>query len=120
MITVKEATDALDEIRYHLPSKHKHIVDEVLDIINRQQAEIEKFKKIETTVNGFWEGIQKLAMFKDKEIPTLEKLLEYMDNLKVEAIKEFAERLKSRLITVTYMNFDDTIDNLVKEMVGEG
>lgn len=49
-----------------------------------------------------------------------ETLQKYMLTIKAEAVKEFAERLKSRLITVTYMNFDDTIDNLVKEMVGEG
>lgn len=100
---------------------------EIFEILNRQQAEIERFKKIETTVNGFWEDIQKLAMFKDKEIPTLEELLEYMDNLKIEVIKEVAERLKEKadwcymgnIKKLSYRISAKDLDNLVKEMVGD-
>ena len=69
-----------------------------LDLINRQKAEIERLKPFRDTAYEVLAGYYAIA--------------------KAEAIQEFAERLKSRLITVTYMNFDDTIDNLVKEMVG--
>lgn len=93
-----------------------------LDAMKRQQEEIERFKKIETTVNGFWSEIQKLAMFKDKETPTLEELLEYMDNLKAEAIKEVAETIinqtkNNNAISVEWLH--NYINNLVKERVGD-
>lgn len=119
---------------YPILSCKEQLIKSALDLNNRQQAEIEKFKKIETTVNGFWEGIQKLAMFKDKEIPTLEELLEYMDNLKVEAIKEFAERflkivhdnhylLVDRINSKDYGMFtigiEQAVDETKKEMVGD-
>ena len=72
--------------------------DTVIETFKRQKAEIER---LTINMNAFG-----LGMKREKE---------RADN----AIKEFAERLKSRLITVTYMNFDDTIDNLVKEMAGD-
>ena len=101
-----------------------NIARNALDLINRQQAEIERFKKIETTVNGFWSEIQKLAMFKDKETPTLEELLEYMDNLKAEAINECLEKLKDYepLLGLPWdicKTFADAIDSFRKEMVGD-
>lgn len=125
--------------------KNEHTTDEitigdVADIIKSQQAEIERFKQIETTVNGFWSELQKLAMFKDKETPTLEELLEYIENLKAEAIKELANKT-NEMITEIYnkhifgnndleaeekdaiINFSDDVvsgfNNLVKEMAGE-
>jgi hypothetical protein len=78
----------------------------VVDLINRQQ---ETIKTLRNCVE------QHHIIRKDGKSP----LSLLTEEIKAEAIKEFAERLKSRLITVTYMNFDDTIDNLVKEMVGE-
>ncbi|MEE0980478.1 MAG: hypothetical protein U0K91_02240 [Acutalibacteraceae bacterium] len=104
-----------------------NLIGEALEFINRQQEEIERFKKIETTVDGFWEEIQKLAMFKDKEIPTLEELLEYMDNLKIEVIKEVAERLKEKadwcytgnIKKLSYRISAKNLDTFVKEMVGD-
>lgn len=92
------------------------------EMLKELKAENERFKKIETTVNGFWGELQKLAMFKDKEIPTLEELLEYIENCKSEAIKEFAERLKSFLNLYQLGEKEivclEDIDNLVKEMTG--
>ena len=56
-------------------------------------------------------------------MPTLEELLEYMDNLEVEAIKEFAERLKDGFLHKSdfyaFWGIEKRIDNLVKEMVGD-
>ena len=74
-----------------------------LDLINRQKAEIERLK---TMHNEMCIG---------------------MKVLKQKAIKEFAERLKSKQIIkhrskegfCVYEFDDELIDNLVKEMVGE-
>lgn len=69
-----------------------------LDLINRQKAEIERLQK------------------ENNQLADIGKMY---SEIKTEAIKEFAERVKSRLIAVTYMNFDDTIDTLVKEVAGD-
>ena len=89
----------------------------------RQDKELERFKKIETAINKLWDETQKLATFKNKRKPTLEELLEYIENLKDEAIKEFVERLKAKSWQGmwegdSHVEVDD-IDNLVKEMVGD-
>ena len=78
-----------------------------LDLINRQKAEIEKLKG-SVIINNIME-IQKIER-----------------EAKVEAIKEFAERLKEKSFK-TIRNYGLTkdvvevcdIDNIVKEMVGE-
>ena len=81
-----------------------------LDLINRQQAEIERLEKIRKADNNL--------------ITSLNKCYE---TAKAEAIKEFAEKLKEKC----YEDFqetdemlspyvtDDDIDNLLKEMEGE-
>lgn len=79
----------------------------LIDLINRQQAEIEK---LTINMNAFG-----LGMKREKE---------RADTIRAEAIKEFADRLKEHLkgngglFCVTTMNAQ--IDNLVKEMVAEG
>lgn len=67
---------------------------DALDLINRQQAEIERL----TEERDFYKAPSSL-------------LAKGIEQIKSEAIKEFAERLKSEMYTV---GFD--IDNLVKEM----
>ena len=100
------------------------------DFINRQKAEIEKYKNIKATMDEFWDILLKIKFAKRKEKPTLEELAEALEKIKAEAIKEFAERLKIKLFKRaleksnpnTYPNdldsveVGDTIDNLVKEM----
>lgn len=82
---------------------------EDVDLINRQQTEIERLQG-------------KNLMLSQKRI-TFPERIELVNNARAEAIKEFAERLKNRLkgngglFCVTTMNAQ--IDNLVKEMVGE-
>ena len=82
--------------------KELNLLCDAIDLINRLQTENERLSQFGVTLlrNG-------------------SKLFEEIQTAKAEAIKEFAERLKSRLLTVSYMNFDDVIDNLVKEMVGD-
>ncbi len=91
----------------------EHFNEDVLDLINRQKAEIERLSKAETF---------------DKNIT---KLLDiYEVSIKAEAVKEFAEKIKISLddlpsyseedfIYVDEFELRDKIDNLVKEMVGD-
>ena len=72
-----------------------------LDLINRQQAEIERLQK----ENNQFSDIGKMY-----------------SEIKSEAIKEFAEKLKEQAYLTdhkVYAVLRDDIDNLVKEMVGE-
>lgn len=81
-----------------------------LDLINRQQAEIERLEKIRKADNNL--------------ITSLNKCYE---TAKAEAYKEFAEKLKEKCyedFQETYEMLspyvtDDDIDNLLKEMEGE-
>lgn len=98
--------------------------DELTDENNKLKAEIERFKKIETAVNGFWDEIPKLAMVKNKKYPTLEELLEYIENLKNEAVKELVEKFKRKCECIpqhhfTYEMVEYHIDKLVEETVGD-
>ena len=79
------------------------------DLINRQEAEIERLKRILDSY-ALQYGT---AVDKDR----------FLRQAKSEAIKEFAERLKLNGywdIDLPDYVFVDDIDNLVKEMVGEG
>ena len=94
-----------------LPECAEILSKEALNLINRQQAEIERLQsKIKTN-----EGLV-LEIFENKR--TWERLA------RIKAIKEFAERLKEEYFTERFcgQKYDlihDWIDNLVKEMVGE-
>lgn len=81
---------------------HFDKLKETLDLINRQKAEIERLTA------------ERDAMHQD--VIAAEEYAWQCKIAKAEAYKEFAERLKSRLITVTYINFDDIINSLLKEM----
>lgn len=82
----------------------EELQDLVLDLINRQKAEIEKLKG-STIVSNIMES-QRIKR-----------------KAKAEAYKEFAERLKSYLLLnkkgeMSVISFEN-VDNLLKEMVGE-
>lgn len=131
---------------------HKELLSfcELSEKYEKVQAEIERLKgskstgleHIESTVSEFWDGLQKMSMFKGKEKPTLEELLEYIEQKDEEirrlqkdkadiidaveyrinqakelAYKEFAERLKKIAIEKGSVPivFDD-IDNLLAEL----
>jgi DNA repair exonuclease SbcCD ATPase subunit len=99
-----------------------------LDLINRQQAEIQTLRedihnrktrenKLRSKIKGFKTEIERLKKH------NTEYARKHYNDGRAEAIKEFAERLKEHLkgngglFCVTTMNAQ--IDNLVKEMVGE-
>ena len=77
---------------------------DALDLINRQQAEIEKLK-IENQALRMAANSYKL----------------HYNEAKVEAVKEFADRLKKECIIDRGYEIlqEGTIDNLVKELVGD-
>ena len=75
-------------------------IGDAIDLINRQQAEIEILKG--------WERLLKA----ESHAPIIKKA-------KAEAVKEFAERLKRDCPDKLLVMHFDAIDNLVKEMVGE-
>ena len=77
-----------------------HIMRLSLDLINRQKEEI-------NALNGNTEKYIAECEKRSREI-----VEDYIKEIKSEAIKDFAERLKERYIYVT----PNEIDNLVKEM----
>ena len=84
------------------------LLNSTLDLIYRQQAEIEKLKEeIQITKDAY-------TMLQTKN-----------EIIKSEAIKEFAERLKEQSDShfdyseLVFEIGEEKIDNLVKEMVGE-
>ena len=86
----------------------------VLDLINRQKAEVEKLKRKNDILshnadNAFQEGLNECRELFEPEI-------------KSEAYKEFAKRLKEKKHNSTMdkrICTTEMIDNLVKEMVGK-
>ncbi len=88
-----------------------------LDLINRQKAEIERLQEL---LNGWKTEAYKVADEKDKLYC---EAVERVKTTKAEAIKEFAQKAVINLAE-NYSNeychwIDDTIDNLVREMVGD-
>ena len=98
-----------------------------LDLITRQQAEIERLKN---------ENMAKEAEYNDM-LEQRNSVERYLETAKSEAVKEFAARLKNEIISDTAYGCDSNqhsgyydytikigdipeyIDNLVKEMVGD-
>lgn len=85
--------------------KGLNFLKDVLDLINRQRAEIERL---------------------DKEVDRLSQCVLYHDGQIADAVKDFAERLKTCLydkpsiFTQQRYIVNDEIDKLVKEMTGGG
>ena len=85
----------------------------VLDLINRQQAEIERLEKAR----------QRQAYLSCNLRGQKYELMNRISVVKNEAYKEFAEIIKDKWFDNRYdspdVGFDDFIDNVLKEMVGE-
>ena len=100
----------------------------ILDLINRQQAEIEK---LQDRYNRLCKHTEKIEFeLGEKELdnswfnnPNTHLIAPVTRKIKAEAIKEFAERLKGKICDsfgfVRHGKGDIDIDNLVKEMVGD-
>ena len=140
---IKHLEQAIDKY-----NKNEIFVDNIrldklsLDIINRQKAEIEKHKNncekcgaktrecIESLHNIIAEQqaeIKELNTIRSRWIYDSGTLTEISDELyqkiKAKAVKEFAERLKKVWFDNGYespdVDFEDFVDNLVKEMTGD-
>ena len=129
--TDEEIIKGLTELSLYTGFQEKHIqvLNASLDLINRQKAEIERLKtenKIYIEAN---QVIGHQRDQRDKEIDELQKQIDGLDvrenKIKVEAYKEFAEKLKdaamSCLMGGKYYKIITTrcIDTLLKEMAGE-
>ena len=97
--------------------------DTLFDKTEELKAEVERLKKNETDIDNFCRGLCKERMFNGNAVAKFEDLQSYINKVKSEAVKEFAERLKdmSEHFWQEKENFvsEEQIDNLVKEMVGE-
>lgn len=89
------------------------MVKDALDLIKRQQAEIERLnidlKAMRGAANSWKAEVQRICK---KEFDNIEIDIE---TVKSEAVREFAEKLKSMLSFGRYTSYEQ-IDNLVKEM----
>ena len=100
------------------------LVNETIDLITRQKAEIERLQKIEIETDDFCRRLCRMRMLDGSLIASFEDLQNYIKKEKSEAVKEFAERLKESKKqyegTIAGCTFTMTeLDNLVKEMVGD-
>lgn len=88
---------------------------ECLDLINRQKAEIERLKECPKCVYEYDGEITEYCV----QGPCSN--FKTVEQIKAEAYKEFAERLKNKIIDTPFgINCTiDMVDNLLKEMVGE-
>ena len=101
-----------------------------LNLINRQKAEIERLQKEVNLVSIQFQDLQERYEEHREEIERLKEFIVETrrcdKEIKSEAIKEFAERLKEKSFK-TIRNYGLTkdvvevcdIDNLVKDMIGE-
>ena len=79
-----------------------------LDLINRQKAEIERLSE--------YTSGRVVQMLTERDVSEeIAEYFQFVEEIKAEAYKEFAERLKE-LLGVTRFS---VVDDLVKEMVGE-
>ena len=102
-----------------------------LDLINRQKAENEKLnielKAMRGAANSYKAEVERLReenIIASQKRANIFEILNAYERGRTEAIKEFAERLKSKMIIThkskegycVYEFDDELIDNLVKEM----
>ena len=80
----------------------QEVISEAIDLINRQKAENDSLKV----------DLAKCSI-------RLDNLYKTADEIKSEAVKEFAKRLKCGVPQETGVIRCSDVDNLVKEMVGE-
>lgn len=94
-----------------------------LDIINRQKTEIERLKECPKCVYEYDGEVTEYCI--QGPCPNFKPVYVSADlsikQIKNEAYKEFAERLKNKWFSYysPAIDFDDFIDNLVEEMVGD-
>lgn len=132
----------LNLVRKWLQEEFEVLYDDIENLIDRQQAEIQRITEKFNCQQTVYADLSKIIKDQKEEIVRLEYENEILsknadnafqdglneaqdlyaeqikDEIKSEAIKEFAERLKKELGFGHYIQ-PDQIDNLVKEMVGD-
>lgn len=93
---------------------NRKLCEPALKIINRQQTEIDTMKDTMAKLLNTLERANKYGLGADERI---EQLKIELEKAKSEAVREFAEKLKSMLSFGRYTSYEQ-IDNLVKEMGG--
>lgn len=103
-------------------------INEIFNLINRQKEEIKAFENgrifTRDTMKKALDDVDESKQRNIDSFRTSEKDFEHMSvEIKAEAYKEFAERLKSYLLLnkkeqMSVVTFED-VDNLLKEMIGE-
>ena len=86
---------------------------EIIDLINRQKAEIERLKECPKCIYEYDGNTTEYCV----QGPCSN--FKTVEQIKTEAIKEFAVRLKCGVPQETGVIRCSDVDNLVKEMVGE-
>lgn len=122
-----------DKICKHCPNYSEDIecseklIKEALDFIKLQQAEIERLKSICASNNEIInnQGMEiarrgKILKFYALQYGTVTDKIKVVNDIKAEAYKEFAERLKrylllSKIGQISVVSFEN-IDSLVKEL----
>ena len=110
----------LDDIVCHLM---KGDVFAPPDLFKHQQAEIDRLRNILLCFMNevsAWENKHGLDVSELPLIPIRDESAKIIEQIKAEAIKQFAERLKKNMAGAKILIGERYIDNLVKEMVGEG
>ena len=129
-MTDNEIIEGLKTIQFNSYSTTVHwTIDGAIDLINRQQAEIER---LNVNLVGMRGACNSYKMHYDNAKAAIERLHtennQFADigkmysEIRAEAIKEFAERLKKKYefyIVCDWRTLNGEIDDLVKEMLGE-
>ena len=133
-MTDEQIIKALEDVRYHLTShEHKTVINEAIDLINELLENSENTQK----AIDFWRDrsfqkqaeAEKLKAEQQNHKDFLLPIMEAREDIKAEAIKEFADKLKDEINQAIYTYYNhaaggyylaenciDEIDNLVKEM----
>lgn len=122
-MTDEEIVKGLTKLSLYTGFQEKYIqvLSAALDLINRQKAEIERLESASNEKFFQWNILAEKTKQHYADLYN-----EAKDILKAEAVKEFAERLKEKSFK-TIRNYGltkdvvevSTINNLVKEMVGD-
>lgn len=120
---LKMAADKIEELENKI--SELSLVNETIDLITRQQAEIERLQSMNQakleTIHDLQTEIENLKIELSSMRTAANSYKMHYEDGKSEAVKEFAERLKEKYsIADVIVTVDATdIDNLVKEMVGD-
>jgi ribosomal protein L9 len=96
-----------------------NLMKETLDLINRQQAELEDARNAVKSFKSKYKNALGVVREKQQVIESFTNIGKMYSEIKSEAIKEFAERMEAMSEYGTINVSPHQLDNLVKEMVGE-